>query len=87
MSIESDRALVSEGSAEVSGPCGTSARGATSIENGRATFSRSNVARLATEALAALDGGKIDLARERLVVLLTAIGVVSPTPGIGSCTV
>ena len=45
-----------------------------SIENGRATLSRSNVARLATEALAALDAGKIDLARERLVVLLTAIG-------------
>jgi hypothetical protein len=73
MSIESDRALLSEGSGEVSGSCGTSDEEAMSIENGRASLSCSKVAKLATEALAALDAGQIDLARERMATLVTAM--------------
>jgi hypothetical protein len=44
-----------------------------SIENGRASLSCSNVAKLATEALAALDAGQLDLARERMATLVSAM--------------
>jgi hypothetical protein len=64
--------MLGEGSGEKPGRCGTSAKAAISIESGRASLSCSNVARLATEALAALDAGQLDLARGRLAALITA---------------
>jgi hypothetical protein len=77
MSIESDRALLSGGSGEESEPCGTSEEGPISIESGRAPLSCSNVANVAKTvraALEALDVGRVDVARERLVEVLEALG-------------
>jgi hypothetical protein len=65
--------LLSEGSGDVSGCCGTSAEESMAIENRRASQSCSSVAKLATEALAALDAGQIDLARERMARLVSAM--------------
>jgi hypothetical protein len=72
MWIESDRALLSEGSAEKAGAWEEGDR-SISVERRRVTLSCSNVARFATEALAALDAGRIDLARERMAALVIAI--------------
>jgi len=59
-------------SREVSGACGDDGGLAISVESDRMPLSCSNVAKLATEALAALDAGQIDLARERLAALVSA---------------
>jgi hypothetical protein len=58
------------GSGEDSGACGERSEPATSVEIGRSRISCSNVANAVEEALAAIDAGRVDIARERLGALL-----------------
>lgn len=68
--IEHDRAQTSEGSSEESGAYAGESGESMSIESGRVPLSCSNVANRVREALAALDAGRIDIARARLNELL-----------------
>ena len=77
MSIDVDRGQSADGFAEEPGSCVPEGEGAMSIESRRFRPSRSNganVAKTVRAALEALGAGRVDLARERLVEVLEALG-------------
>ena len=83
--IERDQTLLSDGSGEKSATCAQKAEGVTSIENGQTPLSCSNVANptilnemraIAEEALEALEAGRIDIAKARLMTFVAAAQVV-----------
>ena len=71
--IDVDRALLRGGSGKESGDCAVKGEDSTSIENGRTTLSRSNVAKGLRDALLALAEGRLDIARTRLAELLEEV--------------
>jgi hypothetical protein len=72
-SIESGPPRTSEGSSEESGAYAAEGGESMSIESGRMPSSCSNVARRVREALAALDAGRVDIAKQRLAELLDVV--------------
>jgi hypothetical protein len=73
MAVESDQTRMSAGSPEESGTSAGEGSAADVVDGDQEALPRSNVASGIREAMAAIDAGRVDIARQRLAGILTQL--------------